>query len=182
MRVSPSQFQKPQNLTRRLFRLVKPELGVEQQVAAFQMASMWFFDRIQADIIYRMEKDYVPSSRLCSLSIKDHVECGSRCGVVGWLEVSWQRLCDRQDLVTGAEAAWLGADRYAAVCRVREGAAIQLVNLKAELHFCEHCVKIETQPSLVRFPRTCRRRQQIADTGVRTLVLIRTEPAPRIPE
>lgn len=43
-----------------------------------------------------------------------------RCGVTKWLEPQYVRLCERHTPLTAEEGGWLGFERFAAVCRVRE--------------------------------------------------------------
>lgn len=117
-------------------RLIEARLDLTQMTTAYRMASMRCFDRLQEEIKNSIESTFHLQKPSCQLTIREHVDVGTSSGIVEWLEAAYQRLCERRQFISAEETAWLEADRYAAVCRVRERAASELAKQGKTCEIC----------------------------------------------
>lgn len=153
-----------------ILRLVQATPNLKQMTTAYRMASLWGFDRLQKEIKNDMESIFQLQKSSCWLTIWEHIDAGASSGVAQWLETAYQRLCERRQFISAEETAWLGADRYAAVCRVRERAALELAKSGKT---CEICADLSQTLSSHRCVRRAGTTSQMPDT----LRFIRDEEA-----
>jgi len=110
-----------------------PDLSFKQWAAALKLASMWSFDAVKAFCIIKMD-GLVPS-----LDPFEVINICDKCGVDKWLQNTFKRLCERDEMLNAEEGAKLGYRRLTAICRVRE-------QRKEHSYKCDRCSVCHPSP------------------------------------
>lgn len=86
----------------------------EQWTAALHLATMWAFEDVRSYVINKLD------AQLKTTNLFERIRIADKCRVEKWLHSAYKALCDREEPLSAAEGEFLGFQRMAAICRIRE--------------------------------------------------------------